>query len=195
MAGNACSIEGCDKPVRGRGYCAGHYSTAYSAGEFSDVQCIEEGCIRKASTGRGLCNACYQKWWRTRPDAPKCGLDGCDRVNYSRKLCRMHYARLLKDGDPGPTGALRQPPGSTYVVGGYRRRKVNGKVILEHREVMEGVLGRPLTSDETVHHINGDPLDNRPGNLQVRTGRHGKGVAHACGDCGSRNIVAVPIDG
>ena len=39
--------------------------------------------------------------------------------------------------------------------------------ILEHRLVMEGILGRYLTSGETVHHRNGVRNDNRPENLEV----------------------------
>jgi hypothetical protein len=39
--------------------------------------------------------------------------------------------------------------------------------ILEHRLVMEGVLGRRLRVDEVVHHLNGDKLDNSPANLEV----------------------------
>ena len=56
-----------------------------------------------------------------------------------------------------------------FVKNQYKRMKVNGRCIDEHRFVVERHLGRKLASNEVVHHRNGDKRDNRLENLEVMT--------------------------
>jgi hypothetical protein len=51
---------------------------------------------------------------------------------------------------------------------------------------MEQHLGRPLTSEELIHHVNGDGTDNRIENLQVVSRSEHMGIHKASGDLGER---------
>lgn len=58
---------------------------------------------------------------------------------------------------------------------GYRLISVNGTQTPEHRHVMAQTLGHELPPGSTVHHRNGDKLDNRPTNLELWGDNHPKG--------------------
>lgn len=50
---------------------------------------------------------------------------------------------------------------------GYRIVYANGRRVLEHRYVMEQVIGRPLSASEVIHHRDGNGLNNDPSNLHL----------------------------
>jgi hypothetical protein len=72
-------------------------------------------------------------------------------LNFCSLACRGAYQR---------TGSYINPDG-------YRMFSINGKLISEHRFVMEQHLGRELLSSEHVHHKDENPLNNSLSNLVV----------------------------
>lgn len=81
--------------------------------------------------------------------------------------------------------------GSRYIPGDYVVRERRGRRVFEHREVAERVLGRRLTPNEVVHHINGRKGDNRPENLCVMR-RRAHDAYHAWYDSVYRNFKVRP---
>lgn len=73
--------------------------------------------------------------------------------------------------------------GRTIDVHGYVKVLVDRKYVSKHRIIMGQVLGRKLTSYETVHHRDGNRQNNLPENLELRMGAHGSGSTKHCPTC------------
>jgi predicted transcriptional regulator len=65
----------------------------------------------------------------------------------------------------GWKGGVRIVKGYRYIYQPDHKNATKSGYVSEHRLAMEQKLGRLLLRSEVVHHLNNDPLDNRPENL------------------------------
>lgn len=131
-------------------------------------------------------------------DTYRCYLKRKRNHNFCCKRCEAEFKSLKNSAEHWQGGHVSKSTGYRYI-------SLNGKQIEEHRLVMMKHLNRELTSDECVHHINGNKLDNRIENLMLLTnaehaklhgnkksnkricvicgeykGHHARGLCHTC---------------
>lgn len=109
---DTCSIEGCDKPIRARGWCIKHWKRWYRHGDPMTVMaqqratCEVPGCNNPAH-GHGYCIAHYHKWrrhgdplWERPTEIGQCTVEGCDKDcrSVTSPYCETHYYRLYRNG-------------------------------------------------------------------------------------------------
>lgn len=206
--------EGCGRNVVIDGMCRRHFALAIVArDELGRVQrrctaCEGHFWLPKASYLRTRCWECLpatSNGTRVAAACDECGksfkmLPGRHRERIQRGLkfycgdpCRGRVKPYM-NGGAGHRNLTADGYVMVYVPPGERAPgRENNPTEREHRVVLARLLGRHLEPHETVHHINGDRADNRLENLQLRSGRHGKGYAATCRCCGSSDIEYVEI--
>ena len=104
-----------------------------------------------------VCEQCGEGRWVRRNDAKHLG------PQHWCSKCGPKYAHWKGGRRTRPDGYIRvlAPEGHPHPCEAHR----GVAYILEHRLVMEQKIGRYLEQKEVVHHLNGDPSDNRPDNL------------------------------
>lgn len=144
--------------------CSGTFPRSKSGGGYRYKQrfCTTE-CSNKSRSFVSptfVCERCGKEAARTkRADGP--GLT--NRQRFCSRQCAT----------AGPRNVVSN--GFVHARTGYRFFSEKGKWVAEHRRVMEKTLGYPLPKGSTVHHKDGDKLNNDPSNLELWLKNHGAG--------------------
>lgn len=108
-----CTVEGCGRPHKARGYCAVHYQHWMRGMPINPIvrtrdrngpeTCTADGCAEGVKA-KGLCATHYARLLRhghvkkTRRTQPTkvCTVEGCDSHFYALGLCHQHWLRSRK---------------------------------------------------------------------------------------------------
>lgn len=131
-------------------------------------KCIIEGCERNADPGRRYCHAHFlQRKAEQRKDRKAKGLKVRTMYDISCTICGVAFKSARKNGKYCKT-CFSKLNKFTISSGSYVYNKGKYKESrLIHKAIASKMLGRPLSTNEVVHHMDGNKENNSISNLIV----------------------------
>lgn len=170
-----CSIQGCEKPVLGRGWCSRHYWRWQNYGDPERL--------------------------KPKPPRSTCSVEDCGKPTVGQGLCRKHYKRKRNNGDPlvvqyirgddrarfeshvDPSGGpdTCHPWTGSLDTGGYGAFKIKGRLSAAHVAAWEFEHGpKPPGAD----------IDHECHNQAVREGTCQPGICTHRACCNPAHLIA-----
>jgi len=125
-----------------------------------------EWCGKKFKKRKGKYRESLKKFWRRRFCSIPCRLKW-QKDWYTNDNPVKYYDNSGKNNPMyGKRGWNYNPEGNRRK-DGYWRVTIDKGRVLKHRHLVEKELGRKLRKEEVVHHIDGNPSNNRLENLKL----------------------------
>ncbi len=175
-----CTVDGCGKPHKSRGYCSMHRDRLRRTGDPLKVRqrvnvtepCSAEGCERIGTGGNLMCSLHYQRWKahggadRIRPTGDN-RYESVDLLTGRLTVVRINGAVHVFTYDLADHDLISRHRWHVNN-GGYAYTSSSGGRADRHHVLLHRMLLGLDRGDKRIgDHVNGDRTDNRRSNLRV----------------------------